>query len=337
MSENAAPSATEVAAGADGSPDSPFHAGELALQERVGVRAKLDAWGRKGIRPFMPDQHRQFFAQLPCFFVGSTDRHGRPWASILAGAPGFITSPDAKSLHVSARAMPGDPLAAALRDGAALGGLGIELHTRRRNRVNGKATLDPDGSGFVLSVDQSFGNCAQYIQARATTLTRSSPPNVAPAHRGTTFDDAMRRILASADTFFIASRHDGHPADPRNGVDVSHRGGRPGFVDLLDDRTLQWPDYRGNFFFNTLGNIALDPRCGLLFIDFERGGTLQLTGRGEILWEWDRSRTALRDAQRVVCFHLEEAVHIAQGLPFEWEFLGQAPQLADHGKGAPST
>jgi uncharacterized protein len=320
---------TQVAAAADGSADSPFHVGELALQERVGVRAKLDAWGRKGIRPFMPDQHRQFFAQLPFFLVGSADRQGRPWASILAGEPGFITSPDPKSLHVLAKPLPGDPLAPALRDGAALGGLGIELHTRRRNRANGKARLDSDGGGFFLFVDQSFGNCAQYIQARSTTVKPSSPSSVAPARHATGFDDAMRRILASADTFFIASRHDGDPTDPRNGVDVSHRGGRPGFVDLLDDRTLQWPDYRGNFFFNTLGNIALDPRCGLLFVDFERGGTLQLTGRGEVHWEWDRSKAALRDAQRVVRFHLEEAVHVAQGLPFEWEFLGQAPQFAD--------
>jgi len=183
----------------------------------------------------MPDQHRQFFAQLPFFLVGSADRQGRPWASILAGEPGFITSPDPKSLHVLAKPLPGDPLAPALRDGAALGGLGIELHTRRRNRVNGKARLDPDGGGFFLFVDQSFGNCAQYIQARSTTLKPSSPSSVAPARHATGFDDAMRRILASADTFFIASRHDGDPTDPRNGVDVSHRGGRPGVIlDALD-------------------------------------------------------------------------------------------------------
>jgi hypothetical protein len=314
---------------AGGNDESGFHAGELALQERAGVRAKLAAAGRKGIRPFMPDQHRQFFAELPFFFLGSIDPHGRLWASIVGGAPGFITAPNAKALHISARPLQGDPLAAALRDGAALGGLGIEFHTRRRNRVNGKATLDPDGGGFLLAVDQSFGNCAQYIQARATTLSVLSPSDVAPPRHATAFDDAMRRILAGADTFFIASAHDGDPTDPRNGVDVSHRGGPPGFVDLLDDRTLQWPDYRGNFFFNTLGNVALDPRCGLLFVDFERGGTLQLTGRAEVLWEWDRSRPALRDAQRVIRFRLEEAVHIAYGLPFQWEFLGQAPQFAN--------
>jgi predicted pyridoxine 5'-phosphate oxidase superfamily flavin-nucleotide-binding protein len=329
MTENGPAAGTPAPADAGGGSDGPFHAGELALQERAGVRAKLDAWGRKGIRRFMPDQHRQFFGQLPFFFIGSTDGRGRPWASIVAGAPGFITSPDAKSLHFSARPFPGDPLAAALQDGALLGGLGIEFHTRRRNRVNGKAALDPDGSGFSFSVDQSFGNCAQYIQARATIPKPSSPSDGAPARRATLFDDATRRILVGADTFFIATRTDGDPADPRNGVDVSHRGGRPGFVDLLDDRTLQWPDYRGNFFFNTLGNLALDPRCGLLFVDFEHGGTLQLTGRGEVLWEWDRSRPALRDAQRVVRFHLDESVHIARGLPFQWEFLGHAPQFAE--------
>jgi len=314
--------------GGDGT-QGPFHPGEIALQERAGMRAKLEAWGGKGIRTFMPDQHREFFAQLPFFILGAEDAGGRPWATILTGAPGFITSPHATMLRLAARPIAGDPLDGALKDGAPLGGLGIELHTRRRNRVNGKVTLDPGGEGLALTVDQSFGNCAQYIQSRRATATSPSQVDVAPPRHAAMLDEAMQQLLAKADTFFIASKKEGDAADRRNGIDVSHRGGRPGFVDVLDGRTLQWPDYRGNFFFNTLGNILLDPRCGLLFIDFERGGTLQLTGHAEILWDWDRAKPALSDAQRVVRFHLHEAVQMTRGLPFQWEFLGQAPQFAD--------
>ncbi|WP_221469511.1 pyridoxamine 5'-phosphate oxidase family protein [Cohnella nanjingensis] len=63
-----------------------------------------------------------------------------------------------------------------------------------------------------------------------------------------------------------------------------HRGGSPGFVRGAGDRELVFPDYFGNSMFNTLGNLHVNPRSGLPFIDFEPGGTLQLTGEAEVLW-----------------------------------------------------
>jgi hypothetical protein len=85
-------------------------------------------------------------------------------------------------------------------------------------------------------------------------------------------------------------------------VDVSHRGGKPGFVrvDIDGGRgVLTIPDFRGNFMFNTLGNLAADPRAGLLLVGFEHGGTLQLSGRARI--EWDQSAVAAYEgAERLV-------------------------------------
>ncbi len=296
------------------------------MQARVGVRERSEASGRNLIRRFMPDQHRAFFTQLPTFFVGSSDASQRPWASVLVGRPGFLQSPDPKRLDVTARPLAGDPLKENLRDGAAVGALGLEFHTRRRNRVNGKVELTADG--FAIHVDQSFGNCPQYIQARQFHL-RDQRAIVAPPKRLTAMDDDAGAIVAGADTFFVASQHRGEPNDWRNGVDISHRGGRPGFVRIVDEQTLTWPDYRGNFFFNTLGNLVADPRCGLLFVDFQTGDVLQLTGRAEVLWDWDREDSQWRGAQRLVKFELDEGVLLQDAVALRWDFLSQAPQFAE--------
>lgn len=308
---------------------SPFHDGELAVQERIGIRDKIEPYGRAGIRSFMPEQHREFFEQLPFFLMGVADPSGAVWASMLVGTPGFVRAPDPKRLEIAALPGFGDPAAAGLRDGAAVGGLGIELHTRRRNRVNGRAAMHADGRGFSVLVDQSFGNCAQYIQARRPSFVRAPGDQAKPrlAHRLDALDAAALRILAEADTFFVATRSAETADDPRHGLDISHRGGRTGFLTPIDERTLVWPDYRGNFFFNTLGNLAVDPRCGILVIDFERGDTLQLTGRAEVVWDFDRAEPAWRGAQRLVRFRLETAVRIEGASPFAWWFQGAAPQF----------
>src|SRR5262245_46602362 len=120
------PETTVAAVSTASSPrDSAFHPGEQALQQRAGVRDRLEQVGRKVIRDFMPDQHRALFAQLPFLIVGSIDAERRPWASIVVGDPGFIRSPDAHTLAIDARAGFGDPLGRNIVPGAAVGLLGI--------------------------------------------------------------------------------------------------------------------------------------------------------------------------------------------------------------------
>jgi predicted pyridoxine 5'-phosphate oxidase superfamily flavin-nucleotide-binding protein len=149
---------------ADGNP---FHSGEKAVQARLGVQERMLDVGRRVIRSYLPDQHREFYAQLPFVLVGSVDALGRPWASVLVGEPGFMSSPDPTHLNIAARPVPGDPLAQGLVPGAPLGFLGIELHTRRRNRMNGRVESVADGL-LKVAVEQTVGNCPQYIQGRET-------------------------------------------------------------------------------------------------------------------------------------------------------------------------
>jgi predicted pyridoxine 5'-phosphate oxidase superfamily flavin-nucleotide-binding protein len=264
--------------------DTPYHPGEIALQERAGVRERAERGGQRMIRDFMPDQHRDFFTKLPFLLVGSLDDQGQPWASMLVGEAGFVASPDPQHLRIAPLALPSNP---ALAVGTSLGLLGIQPETRRRNRMNGRIVAQ-DATGFTVRVEQSFGNCPQYITPRRAELLLRQP-QAARAESAVLSAEAAA-LIAHADTFFIASAAPGAGGDDtRRGVDVSHRGGPPGFV-RYEAGHLLVPDYPGNNMFNTLGNLLLEPRAGLLFFDPASGDLLQLIGRAEIVWLTETTR-----------------------------------------------
>ena len=295
---------------------SPFHRGEKEIQSRLGIEDRMEGLGRRMIRDHMPEEHRAFFSGLPLLIVGTIDPVGRPWASALAGEPGFVRAADSRTLRVAGRPIYGDPLSESLVDGADIGALGLEFQSRRRNRVNGKVgRRNPDG--FQIRVAQSFGICPKYIQARrpAPGGEIESMGRKKPVHRGDALTKDQAAIVARADTLFIVSQFSEDAADWTHGVDVSHRGGKPGFVLVAHETLLLLPDYSGNCMFNTLGNIAINPKCGLLFIDFDTGDTLQLTGEAEILWEPAHTRR-FPGAKRVLAFGVEEALQIERALPF---------------------
>ncbi len=284
---------------------SPFHAGEVAIQRQLGVAERMAEFGSRVVRDHMPDQHRQFYAQLPFLVVATVDAAGDPWVGLLEGLPGFVRSPEPTRLDVSVSPADTDPLHAGWQAGAAVGVLGIELHTRRRNRVNGLLQSGPDG--LRLQVEHAFGNCPQYIQTRGLRFV--VPPGATAAATpavGDRLDDATTARIRSADSFYVGSYLD--HADGRRSVDASHRGGKPGFVRVHGNR-LSIPDFAGNLHFNTLGNLLLNPRAGLVFVDFASGDVLQITGRvtldfdagdvrffqgAERLWHLDVDRWVLR-------------------------------------------
>lgn len=308
----------------------PFHEGEQALQRHAGSFARLVETGPKVIRDYMPDQHRQFFEQLPMLLAGSLDAHGQPWASVLAGPPGFVVSPDPQQLVVSATVLAHDPLRQNLKTGVQIGLLGIEPHTRRRNRMNGVVTQASD-KGFVVQVMQSFGNCPKYIQARKPEYLpqgRGQPT----LHEGSQLDQAAVAMIRNADTFFIATTHPLAPYanDPSQGVDVSHRGGKPGFVRVDDTKTLTVPDFLGNFFFNTLGNISVNPRAGLLFIDFDRGDLLYLAVQAHIILD-GAEVAAFTGAQRLLRFQVQASRRVMAALPLHWSPAELSPHLQGMG------
>jgi predicted pyridoxine 5'-phosphate oxidase superfamily flavin-nucleotide-binding protein len=310
----------------------PFHEGEQALQQRAGSFDTLAAVGSRVIRSFMPDQHRALFAKLPFVVLGALDASGQPWATALAGRPGFMDSPDAQHLVLNARPVAGDPLAPVLSAdhavGLSVGLLGIEPHTRRRNRMNGVVSAT-NAEGFAVQVSQSFGNCPKYIQAREPVFIGSAGAQPVVEQAGT-LDDEARALLTAADTFYIATAHPGANASAlasaAQGVDVSHRGGSPGFVRVDTDASLAVPDFAGNAFFNTLGNLALNPRCGLLFIDYATGDLLYVAATATVSWDAaDAARYP--GAQRVVQLQVQQMRRLRAALPLRWSVAARSPVL----------
>ncbi|WP_298830633.1 pyridoxamine 5'-phosphate oxidase family protein [uncultured Piscinibacter sp.] len=308
---------------------SAFHAGEQALQARTGVRERLEAVGRAVVRDHMPEAHRELFGKLPTLLLAVQDDSGQPWATMLHGPAGFVSSPDARTLRVQARPAVDDPAAPWLVAGAAVGLLGLEPHTRRRNRANGRVrTLHDDG--FEVQVLQSFGNCPKYIHAR-----RPEPvalPRARPAQRlGPLLDAASIELLRRADTLFIASASGQRPGASRaDGVDVSHRGGLPGFVRVDSGPRglrLTMPDYVGNFFFNTLGNLMAWPQAGLLVPDFEDGSLLQLAAQASIVFDAP-ALAAFPGAQRLLQLDLLQGWRQTEVLALRWSAPEAPPQFA---------
>jgi ferredoxin-NADP reductase/predicted pyridoxine 5'-phosphate oxidase superfamily flavin-nucleotide-binding protein len=288
--------------------------GEQRVQERLGVR-EIEPWARKVVRPYLPDEHRAFHTALPFLVAAARDGQGRPWATLLVGSPGFLTSPDPRSLVIDAKPAPGDALEGAFRMGSDVGLLGIEFSTRRRNRLNGRVASDGSGA-LVCAVDQSFGNCPQYVREREWRRVEDEPSGT--PRRSSCLAPSQRAWIASADTLFIASGYRGEGESPSFGMDASHRGGEPGFVRVESSRRLVLPDYSGNNHFNTIGNLVLDPRAGLLFVDFATGSLLQVTGRATI--DWDSEAVArIPGARRLVLFAVEEVVELPAALPLRWD------------------
>ena len=296
---------------------SPWHAGEKTLQEKVGVAERMEAFGQKVIRDYMPDQHRSFYHQLPFMVAASVDVLGRPWATLLEGPEGFVSSPDPRVLTIDTTLPADDPATPGLVAGQAVGLLGIELHSRRRNRINGQIRQAAEGQ-LQVKVEQSFGNCPQYIQVR--DYTRVAEPAQARID-ATTLDGTTVSMIQAADTFFVASYVE--QGDGQRAVDVSHRGGRPGFVKVEGNRLII-PDYAGNLHFNTLGNLLVNPRAGLLFIDFSNGNVLQLCGRAEVLLD----SPAIQDfegAERLWTLEVEQVVWRPAAVSLRWAFKEYAP------------
>ena len=296
---------------------SPFNPDELTAQTLAGGGPR----GGGGIRHSMPAPHQLFFAQLPCIFVAAIDTSGWPLATVLTGKPGFVQSPDPETLCIDALPDVGDPAADALLPDRSVGILGIDFSTRRRNRANGRI-VGRHAHGIRVAVDQSFGNCPQYIQLR--TLENGPRAGTGASADVETFeqlDGKAQAAIARADTFFVASCSRAG-VGAAFGADISHRGGRPGFV-RVDGNMLTIPDFRGNRYFNTLGNLIAEPRASLLFVEFETGSLIQLQGVAQV--DWSGPAEEFRGAERLWRFHITQGWRRNAALPLRCSFSEYSP------------
>jgi predicted pyridoxine 5'-phosphate oxidase superfamily flavin-nucleotide-binding protein len=288
-----------------------FHEGEIAVQTRAGGREMAAKIGG-GIRATIAPERCEFVARQPLAVLGTIDQAGRPWVSVITGEPGFMRVLEGDTVRIAALPPVGDPLLGNLNGRSHVAMLIPEFAARRRLRLNGWGQI-ADGAAIIVRPEQVYGNCPRYIQARVLVGRQawSATGGSSAAVKCKQLSPEHQRLIARADTMFIATDH------PRAGADVSHRGGNPGFVRVIDAGRLAIPDYAGNRMFNTLGNIAANPRAGLLFVDFESGRTLQLTGLAAIDWHPARA-AAIAGAERVVDFTLDEAIDNPHGFALRY-------------------
>lgn len=325
---------------------SPFHAGEIYVQKQAGTRGTAEELGTflrhslnldSGIATWLSSLRIAWLATVTPANVkhfdndNSPDDHrSRVWVSAIFGLPRFVLVQDTKFLQIT---IP-DP---ALRhdimysnistpSDAPIAFLALDLQGRRRYRANGTVCSSPSSpSKIIIRVEEAFPNCPKYIQKRVLTddaarLDEAQPPVSPSIHQTTTLSADDIHLIERADTFFLGTYNSS------TGLDVNHRGGLPGFVRVLDQKSILWPDYRGNGMFQSFGNLHLNDRAGVTFFDFETASLLQLTGRAKINWNPHPDTGLESAAERSVRFDID-AVRRSEGpvTALRWRLLQTSP------------
>lgn len=298
----------------------PFHPGELLVQELAGEAGIAERNGAVIADTIMPGA-LPFLRQQQMLVVGRSSPQGELWASILFGPPGFVESEDGKTLRI--RLDPGvrdgdDPFWWDIAPGRSLGALAIDLASRRRLRINGRVIEDEPGL-LTMTVDEAYPNCPKYIQRRLLKPRHEFHPEPGGIESGSALTGVAREIVEEADTLFVVT------SNPKGGADVSHRGGYPGFVTVVDEDALSVPDYKGNSMFNTLGNLVVNPAAGILIVDFANLRILQMTGKAYTQWHEASSAQASAGTGRSWTFRVERWLLRPLRVAIEWEFVDPSP------------
>jgi predicted pyridoxine 5'-phosphate oxidase superfamily flavin-nucleotide-binding protein len=298
----------------------PFHEGEIAIQIRTGERelacrhgAGISSRIETGALPFLRKQ------RLLALVTAGDD--ALLWASVWCGETPFVDSNDGQRVSIApaAIAVPADdPVLSRIAVGREVGVLAIEPISRRRLRING--TIERASAGEIgVLVRESVANCPKYIQRRQPSSNGPAPDRRRHREDGRVVDGPRRALIEAADTCFVGSVH------PVRGVDVSHRGGTPGFIRVVDESTLRIPDYRGNSMFMTLGNFEVDPRASLAIVDFDDGRLLSLSGSARLYLEAEDAGVATGGTGRHWDFSVREWLQFDLPSAANWELIDRSP------------
>lgn len=292
-----------------------FHSGERAVHNMLGVQ-KIANTASTMIQPIMTKKFMTFLNGRNSFMISSMDEKGRVWSSFLAGKEGIIQAVECDLIKINVGINEGDPLFTNILHNKEIGIIVIHFASRIRIRINGSVVNKFSDGSFEVKTEQVFGNCPKYIQARNFTYNETAVGGTKQFNKQYALNEKQQELISQADTFIIAS------SSSEGKLDISHRGGMPGFIHIISEQKIVFPDYSGNMLFNTLGNIIENPNVGLLFFDFVNGDTLQLTGKASIIWDVDESSLSrFPGAQRLIQFQLVEAIQTMNRNTHQWEFV----------------
>ena len=293
-----------------------YHAGELKAQklaEASQMAARLEGM----LRPEFSLGGAQFLASIQMAFLTYLDQSGSPRLSWIYGEERFaqVVGPSTLNIGVEKLHWGGEAeVRNALLSHSELGLIAIDFATRRRFRVNGRGTFR--GEILQIEANQAYGNCPKFIQKRFLPIGDTLSLGEAEHSKGKILPQDLAEQIRKSDTFIVGSRN------KEGQVDASHRGGNPGFVEILDSQTLRIPDYSGNNMFNTLGNFQSDSRSVLLFPDFQSGSALMLLGRAEVNWKEQMQGEVI---QRYWTFHIESWEFTQRSANLKMELLEYSP------------
>ncbi|CAN9089225.1 unnamed protein product [Alternaria alternata] len=275
------------------------------------------------------------FQRAPLLALGTLDAQSRPWATLWGGEPGF--SEQLGGGFIGTQTLvdgTNDPVVQALisgnqkgemtqaKDGGKLvAGLAIDLMTRKRVKtagrmiagairdidveIEGEADRKQEQIQLVTKIEQSLGNCPKYLNQYEIYPALVNAKSVS---QSSALSKEGKELIARSDMFFLSTTTE-------DDMDVNHRGGPPGFVRMIDSSTLVYPEYSGNRFYQSLGNLMLNPKIGIVFPDYETGDVLYLTGTTEILAGADAA-ALLPGSNLAVKITISECRFVANGLPF---------------------
>src|ERR1700730_8234522 len=149
-----------------------FHSGEIAVQERAGVRDIAEDVG-EGTADHLPPGASDFLERRQMAVLGTVDNRGNVWASVVTGDPGFIETVDDRTLKIATPTSSGDLLGRNLATEGHVALFAPDFVSSRRVRVNGRGIIK-EGSIFITT-HEVYGNCRRYLQERIFVGTRPTP------------------------------------------------------------------------------------------------------------------------------------------------------------------
>lgn len=298
-----------------------FHSGELEVQKITGEDIIANSNGRI-INNSIVAGAINFIEKQPMVIVSSIDSLGNVWTSLLIGDFGFSKVPNPSTLVFEKKLISSskdDLFYQNIKENPEIGSLFIELSTRRRFRINGISSINAEK--IEIQIHEAYPNCPKYIQRRVISLPEHFKETNSNIIQGIRLGESEKDWIKSADTIFVGSQ------SAEGKMDASHRGGNPGFIELLNDNTLKIPDYQGNSMYNTLGNFFQNSNAGIIFIDFEKGETLQLTGKAELLFDQNSEEDNIKTTGtgRYWLFKTKQWIRIENHHDVNWDLLDYSP------------
>jgi uncharacterized protein len=264
--------------------NSVYHDGERYIQEQMGVRDKSDSLSSM-IYHEMPVVAAQFLESLNFAVVTFSTSNQELFSSVLFDINSFITILHTKEIVINLEKSSFIPDNILGEKNLNIGLLGLEFENRMRIRVNGKGKIE-DNKLFLV-IDEVYSNCPKYINDRKI-VGKVDFFNDSILDKYTTLVNECKKIIENSDTFFIATNHE------NKGSDISHKGGKKGFLKIISPTQLEFDDFPGNNMYNTLGNIYTNPNISILIVDFASNDILHINGHAKIIENIEKGRKKLK-------------------------------------------